>query len=164
MSVRPKFHPGNSSTENTILRMGIQTFQRVLRASLCFVFSTLPELPLLALPFLEVLDSLTKANKANRKQLDWVAQYDAITDARRLLVHHREVFCGNLHAFVRAALPSVDELRSLTAKNALLMWKVRRSAAADIASALVCNVLMASFASSLSRRHFSHWGGSWTLK
>lgn len=72
----------------------------------------------------KVIASLVTANKANRKQLDWIAQYEAITDARRLVVHHREVFSGNIHAFTQAALPAVDELRSLTAKNALMLWQV----------------------------------------
>uniref|UniRef100_A0A061SG72 Protein fam179b n=1 Tax=Tetraselmis sp. GSL018 TaxID=582737 RepID=A0A061SG72_9CHLO len=77
--------------------------------------------PAQALP--KILKALNAANSAKRQQLDWVAQYEAITDARRLIVHHKDILSGNLHALVMAALPAAQELRSLTAKNAMMLWQ-----------------------------------------
>jgi len=85
--------------------------------------SQLQPLPNPAAMLPKVIQKLTAANNSKRKELDWMSQYYAITDARRLAVHHREVFAGNLKDFCRAALPAVDELRSLTAKNALMLWQ-----------------------------------------
>jgi len=83
----------------------------------------LQPLPNAGTAFPKVVQALTKANNAKRKELDWVAQYDAVTDARRLVVHHRDVVTTNLHSFVLAMVPAVDELRSLTSKNAILMFQ-----------------------------------------
>lgn len=49
--------------------------------------------------------------------------HEAINDARRLIKHHPEVLRNSLHEFIRAAVPAVEQLRSATVKNALLMFQ-----------------------------------------
>ncbi|KAG2432395.1 hypothetical protein HYH02_012966 [Chlamydomonas schloesseri] len=69
-----------------------------------------------------VIAKLIEANNADRKELDWQGQYEALIDARRLVRHHGEVVRGCLHEFVRAATPAVDQLRSQTSKCALTLF------------------------------------------
>ena len=67
----------------------------------------------------DVLSALAIANAANRKELNWIAQYEALTNARRLVVNHSSIVLAQLHDLVIAILPAIVELRSYTAKNAL---------------------------------------------
>ncbi|KAG2502218.1 hypothetical protein HYH03_000704 [Edaphochlamys debaryana] len=69
-----------------------------------------------------VMNRLVEANHADRKELNWQAQFEALVDARRLVKHHTEVVKGVLHEFVRAAAPAVDQLRSTTSKCALALF------------------------------------------
>lgn len=71
----------------------------------------------------DVLSSLAIANAANRKELNWIAQYEALTNARRLIVNHSSTVLPQLHSLVVAVLPAVVELRSYTVKNAMLLFK-----------------------------------------
>lgn len=70
-----------------------------------------------------VIAKLIESNNADRLKLDWQGQYDALTDARRLVKHHSDVVRGVLHDFVRASAPAIDQLRSSTSKNALLLYQ-----------------------------------------
>jgi len=51
-------------------------------------------------------------------------QHDAINDSRRVVAHHLEVLRPCLHEFVRAAVPALDQLRSVTVKNAIALMQV----------------------------------------
>eukprot|EP00195_Chlamydomonas_chlamydogama_P001663 CAMPEP_0202916712 /NCGR_PEP_ID=MMETSP1392-20130828/69262_1 /ASSEMBLY_ACC=CAM_ASM_000868 /TAXON_ID=225041 /ORGANISM="Chlamydomonas chlamydogama, Strain SAG 11-48b" /LENGTH=1484 /DNA_ID=CAMNT_0049609237 /DNA_START=160 /DNA_END=4614 /DNA_ORIENTATION=+ len=66
---------------------------------------------------------LQEANVADRKELDWQGQHEALNDSRRLVRHHPEVLKTVLHEFVRASVPSIDQLRSTTVKNALMLYQ-----------------------------------------
>ncbi|GLC41052.1 hypothetical protein PLESTB_000948600 [Pleodorina starrii] len=70
-----------------------------------------------------VIFRLVEANRADRKELDWQGQYEALMDARRVVKHHPEVVKAFLHEFVRAAAPAIDQLRSQTAKCALTLFQ-----------------------------------------
>ncbi|KXZ45846.1 hypothetical protein GPECTOR_50g640 [Gonium pectorale] len=70
-----------------------------------------------------VIARLVEANHADRKELDWQGQFDALMDARRLVKHHPEVVRACLHDFVRAATPAIDQLRSQTSKCALALFQ-----------------------------------------
>ncbi|GMH44231.1 hypothetical protein BSKO_12165 [Bryopsis sp. KO-2023] len=70
-----------------------------------------------------VLQRLSCANHAKRKELNWQDQNDALNDARRLIGHHPDVVRCFLHEFVLSALPAVDQLRSSTSKNALILFQ-----------------------------------------
>ena len=48
----------------------------------------------------------------------------AIQDARRLVQHHTAEVEAQLHALTQVLLPSVDALRSQTAKDALSLFQV----------------------------------------
>ncbi|KAG2439615.1 hypothetical protein HXX76_004967 [Chlamydomonas incerta] len=69
-----------------------------------------------------VIAKLIEANNADRKELDWQGQYEALIDARRLVRHHTDVVRACLHEFVRAATPAIDQLRSQTSKCALMLF------------------------------------------
>ncbi|GFR42338.1 hypothetical protein Agub_g3246 [Astrephomene gubernaculifera] len=71
----------------------------------------------------EVIAKLTKANHADRKELQWHEQYEALIDARRLVRHHHEHVKNYMHEFIRAAAPAIDQLRSQTAKCALMLFQ-----------------------------------------
>lgn len=64
------------------------------------------------------------ANAADRKELDWQAQNDALNDCRRLVKHHPAAVCPSLAELVAATLPAIDALRSFTAKIALVLYQV----------------------------------------
>ncbi|CAL8462185.1 g1716 [Coccomyxa elongata] len=68
-----------------------------------------------------VLKSLAQANAAQRTELDWQAQNNALLKARRLVRHHPEVVVGQAMALILAVAPAVDALRSQTALNALVL-------------------------------------------
>lgn len=63
------------------------------------------------------------ANAADRKELDWQAQNDALNDCRRLIKHHPAAVCPALAELVAATLPAIDALRSFTAKIALVLYQ-----------------------------------------
>ncbi|MEW5315874.1 MAG: hypothetical protein WDW38_007274 [Sanguina aurantia] len=70
-----------------------------------------------------VIAKMIEANNADRKELDWQGQFAALTDARRLMRHHPDIIRGALHEFVRAVVPSIEQLRSFTVKNTLLLFQ-----------------------------------------
>ena len=51
-------------------------------------------------------------------------QHDALNDSRRIVAHHPEALRPCLHEFVRAAVPALDQLRSVTVKNAITLLQV----------------------------------------
>lgn len=67
---------------------------------------------------------LQECNASDRKTLDWQGQFDALTDGRRLCKHHPDVLRACLHDFIIAAVPAIDELRSGTSRNALVLFQV----------------------------------------
>lgn len=69
----------------------------------------------------DVLSSLAIANSANRKDLNWIAQYEALTNARRLIVNHSSTVLPQLHSLILAVKPALIELRSYTVKNAMML-------------------------------------------
>ncbi len=81
-----------------------------------------------------VIAKLVEANHADRKELDWQGQFDALVDGRRLARNHGDVLRAgagagaSLHDFVRAATPAIDALRSTTAKGALGLFQVGKGA------------------------------------
>lgn len=72
---------------------------------------------------------LVECNNADRKELDWQGQYEALIDARRLVKHHPDTIKAALHEFVRAVAPVIDQLRSSTSKNAIVLFQVCLSGA-----------------------------------
>ncbi|QDZ18618.1 hypothetical protein HOP50_02g11220 [Chloropicon primus] len=71
----------------------------------------------------DVLSALAIANSANRKELNWIAQYEAVTNARRLVVNHSSVVLPQLHALILAVKPALVELRSYTVKNTMMLFR-----------------------------------------
>jgi hypothetical protein len=101
------------------------------------------------------VSKLQQANTAARKEMDWQAQLEALLDARRLAAHHAEVSvaCASggprthtmsctdacmpdavvalqvlrpaARELIQAALPAVEELRSTTARMAIMLFQVR---------------------------------------
>uniref|UniRef100_A0A7S3QX62 TOG domain-containing protein n=1 Tax=Dunaliella tertiolecta TaxID=3047 RepID=A0A7S3QX62_DUNTE len=69
------------------------------------------------------INKMMQANNADRKELDWQGQHEAINDSRRIVAHHPEVLRPCLHEFVRAAVPALDQLRSFTVKNAIALMQ-----------------------------------------
>lgn len=88
-----------------------------------FIAQELVEILFPVAVYRKVLAKLRQSNAANRKELDWQGQYDAITEARCLVKHHADVVRANLHEFVLAAVPSMAELRSCTAKNGMVLFQ-----------------------------------------
>jgi len=66
------------------------------------------------------LSELERANSKGRKELDWVAQFEALNVARRAVVHHPEVVQPYVRPLTLALVPAVEALRSLTAKTAMM--------------------------------------------
>jgi len=70
-----------------------------------------------------VLTKLQQSNTAARKELDWVGQTAALSDARRLVAHHPDALTpAALHDLVTAATPAIDQLRSCTARGAMQLF------------------------------------------
>lgn len=70
-----------------------------------------------------VLSKLQSCNVAARKELDWVGQTEALTDARRLVAHHPELLTpGSLHDLCAVAAPAVEQLRSCTSRGAMQLF------------------------------------------
>jgi hypothetical protein len=116
-----------------------------------------------------VVAKLQASNVAAKVELDWQGQYDAINIARRLMRHHPEVIKSCLHEFVLTAAPAIEQLRSCTSRNAIMLFQEMfvvlgrgvdkevdeivlklLKKAADISTAGVCLVL------SLHARQASH--------
>ena len=70
----------------------------------------------------ELKAELAKANASKRKELDWLAQYEAINKARRLVKNHPQVVLAQLSALIVLVAPAVAELRSYTARNAIQLF------------------------------------------
>jgi hypothetical protein len=74
-------------------------------------------------PRRRVLAKLVQCNAAQRKELDWIGQTEAINDGRRLVAHHAHLLTPpSLHELVAAAGPAVDQLRSCTARGAMQLF------------------------------------------
>jgi hypothetical protein len=71
-----------------------------------------------------VIAKLQESNAANHKELDWQGQYEALNDGRRLVQHHPEALKPHLHEFMLAAVPAIDQLRSFTSRNAMILFQV----------------------------------------
>eukprot|EP00798_Chlamydomonas_sp_ICE-L_P017057 gene17057-23352_t len=71
----------------------------------------------------KAIAKLQEVNVADRKLMDWEGQFDALNDSRRIVKHHPDALKGYLHEFVRAAVPSIDHLRSFTVKTTLMMFQ-----------------------------------------
>lgn len=57
-------------------------------------------------------------------RFDRLVLVQAILDCRRLVAHHSSTVQGSLHTLIMAVLPSVDALRSSTAKDAISLFQV----------------------------------------
>lgn len=69
------------------------------------------------------LTVMQAANTADRKQLDWQGQNEALNNCRRLIKHHPTVVAPAIAEVVAATVPAIDALRSLTAKTALVLYQ-----------------------------------------
>ena len=69
--------------------------------------------------------ALEAANSSQRKELDWQRQYEALCHARRLIHNHASVLLPSVHAFVLAAAPAIDSLRSIPARLAITVFQAR---------------------------------------
>lgn len=69
------------------------------------------------------MSKLQECNLADKKQLDWQGQYEALLDARRIVRFHVELLRqpAALHELLLAVVPVVDQLRSQTVRVALLL-------------------------------------------
>jgi hypothetical protein len=61
---------------------------------------------------------------SQKKELDWQSQYEALSNARRIIHHHASVLLPFLHPFVLAAAPVIDALRSIPARLAISVFQV----------------------------------------
>ena len=71
-----------------------------------------------------MIQTLQESNAANHKELDWQGQYEALNDGRRIVMHHPETLRPYLHEFMLAAVPAIDQLRSFTSRNAMILFQV----------------------------------------
>lgn len=71
------------------------------------------------------VQALEQANASQRKELDWQSQYEALSNARRVIHNHASVLVPCLHQFVLAAAPAIDSLRSIPARLAITVFQVR---------------------------------------
>ncbi|GAX73544.1 hypothetical protein CEUSTIGMA_g995.t1 [Chlamydomonas eustigma] len=69
------------------------------------------------------LSTLNTANNADRKELDWQAQHEALNDLRRLVKFNPDLVKSSLHEIVVMSVPSADALRSFTVKNTLTLYQ-----------------------------------------
>lgn len=61
---------------------------------------------------------------SQRKELDWQSQYEALSNARRVIRSHASVLLPQVHHFVLAAAPVIDSLRSIPARLAITVFQV----------------------------------------
>ncbi len=61
---------------------------------------------------------------SQRKELDWQSQYEALSNARRIIHNHASVMLPVIHPFVLAAAPVIDSLRSIPARLAITVFQV----------------------------------------
>lgn len=71
----------------------------------------------------QALAALLAANLADRKELDWQGQYEALNISRRLLKHNPEIIKTMLHDLVKATVPTIDALRSFTSKVTMILYQ-----------------------------------------
>lgn len=72
----------------------------------------------------QVIHKLVSCNNADRKELDWMGQTDALNTCRRVVKHNIECLRGSiLHEVVVAAGPALEALRSSTAKTAMALFQ-----------------------------------------
>jgi hypothetical protein len=70
-----------------------------------------------------IVSKLHECNQADKKELDWQGQFEALLDARRLVCHHAELLRPPpaLHNLLMVVAPVVEQLRSQTVRLALLL-------------------------------------------
>ena len=73
----------------------------------------------------QALGILQQAALAQKRELDWQSQHEALRLARRLARHHPDVLAPALHAVVSLAAPIVDALRSTLSRLAIAVFQVR---------------------------------------
>ena len=71
----------------------------------------------------QLLASLQQVQLSQKRELDWQAQFDALSLLRRVARHHPQALVPELHAVVVAASPAVDALRSIPARLALVVFQ-----------------------------------------
>ncbi|KAL4449554.1 hypothetical protein ABPG77_007198 [Micractinium sp. CCAP 211/92] len=73
----------------------------------------------------QALAALQAAALAQKKELDWQAQHEALRTLRRLAVHHPALVApaATLHALVALAAPVIDALRSTLARLAIAVFQ-----------------------------------------
>ena len=67
--------------------------------------------------------ALATASKAKPMELDWEAQYEALGNMRRAVVHHSPLVVPVMHNFVLAIIPAIESLRSATCTLAMKLVK-----------------------------------------
>ncbi len=67
----------------------------------------------------KAMAALATASKAKPKDLDWQAQYEALGNMRRAVVHHSPLVVPVMHNFVLAVIPAIESLRSATCTLAM---------------------------------------------
>jgi len=67
----------------------------------------------------KAMAALATASKAKPKDLDWQAQYEALGNMRRAVVHHSPLVVPAMHNFVLAIIPAIESLRSATCTLAM---------------------------------------------
>ena len=67
----------------------------------------------------KAMAALATASKAKPKDLDWQAQYEALGNMRRAVVHHSPLVVPVMHNFVLAIIPAIESLRSATCTLAM---------------------------------------------
>ena len=82
----------------------------------------------------------------------------ALNDARRLVKHHRALAMRHLAELVQAAAPSLDALRSTTAKTAMTLIQVCQLSASKCNVALIDQVMY--HTATLSKGLLRLWLGS----
>lgn len=65
------------------------------------------------------MQELQHLNSVNLRDGDWKAQHEALMLARTVISDHPEALLPCLHAFVAAAAPVIDSLRSIPARLAI---------------------------------------------
>ena len=70
------------------------------------------------------LGTILHSNGANRQELDWVKQNEAIDTMRLLVRHHSSVVQASIKEVLEAMLPCASALRSSTLRNTLCFFQV----------------------------------------
>eukprot|EP00210_Caulerpa_lentillifera_P002627 g2511.t2 len=90
------------------------------KTTICDISTTEPFIDAEAVA-VSVIDRLRIANNARKKEVDWISQAEALSDARKLVYHHPQIVRRVMRDFVLAFVPALQQLRSTTSRTAITL-------------------------------------------